>query len=281
MVFEVGKQAYECVQTVLEGKLNNVFVCYEMGNQTRTYYTLLEIKDRIVAKQFVEVLTRADKTGFCKRSFTHHDHICFLFDHREIRPMEKFFMGGVRSQFECEELVLKVVMECLDQGAYIPFPLMKMILNQKNVNLAQDNSVYFTYHWDLTYFEPDCDEPNCTTALAALLARLLRQQQGVRGGAFELIERKIHRDAYSTFSELYHDIRVTAIPEKKLNWWKRVKRFFKSHKDTFFRILMVLCVVMVILALFSLISHLIFGESFFRRIFFNSFEIIGTESMLM
>ncbi|MFI3312367.1 MAG: hypothetical protein R3Y62_00630 [Eubacteriales bacterium] len=281
MVFEVGRQIYESVQTVLEGKVNNVYVCRELGAPTRTYYTLLEIKDRIVAKQLVECLSTVEKPGFCKRSFTHHDHICFLLDHRTVRPMEKFFMGAVRSRFECEELVLKVVMECLDQAPYIPFPLMKMTFNQKNVNLSQDNSVYFTYNWDFTYFEPDCDEANCTAALASLLARLLRQQQGVRGGAFELIERKIHRDAYSTCSELYHDIRVTAVPKKKLNLWKRIKRFFVSNKDRLFRILMVLCVVLVILAILSLISHLVFGESFFRRIFFNSFEIIGTESMLI
>lgn len=280
MDFEVGNQGFRCVQTLLEGKVNNVYVCYELGTQTRTYYTLLQIKDRLIARQLVDLLSKVEEPGLCIKSFTYENHICFLLEHRTSRPMETFFMGNVRTRFECEELVLKVVMECLDQGPKIPYPLLKMILNQKNVNLSQDNSVYFTYNWDFTFFEPDCDEADCAAALAALLARLLRQQEGVRGGAFELIERKIHREAYSTFSELYHDIRVTAVPEKKMNIFKRIIRFFKSHKDIFFRILMIVCIIMVVLAVISLVSNLLFGESFFKRIFVNAFKVIGTESML-
>lgn len=282
MIFEAGSRRFHTVQTIMQGTVNDLYVCYEPDAPTRTYFTLIAVKDRGIAREMVRLLDAAKRRsgGAYLFSFSRQEQVCFLFEYRESRPIEHFFLGEARSQYECEELTLQVVMECLQAVEHLPYAIVELILNQKNVNLAQDGSVYFTYCLDLRQLHPDCTEQSCVTALACLLMRLLRQRQGGRSSAFELIERKIHRGSYSSFSELYHDVRLTAVPEKKTSLWRRFCRFFRERKDFFFRILMACCIILVVLALISLISQIFFGQNILHRMFFNSFKVIGTESMI-
>jgi ferric-dicitrate binding protein FerR (iron transport regulator) len=94
-----------------------------------------------------------------------------------------------------------------------------------------------------------------------------------------LLDKKIHRQAYRGFSELYRDFRLTEIPPNKLGLWARCRRFFFDRREGFFRLLLTVCVILAAAALFLLISNVIFG-SLARFGFGNHLlEVIGTETL--
>ncbi|MEG0779408.1 MAG: hypothetical protein RR426_02295, partial [Oscillospiraceae bacterium] len=86
-------------------------------------------------------------------------------------------------------------------------------------------------------------------------------------------------NSYSAFSELYRDIRLTAIPSQKTGFWARLRGIWWRNRDRLFHLFLALCVPLVILALVMLVSQLIFGDIPLLRLFRHCFEMIGTESM--
>ena len=94
------------------------------------------------------------------------------------------------------------------------------------------------------------------------------------------MEKKISRKSYDRFTELYKDIRITAVPKKKRGIRKRIKAWFVRRQDGLFRLLLCICLFLAILALVSLISQLLFGDIPWLRLLFNGFKTIGTESLL-
>jgi hypothetical protein len=61
---------------------------------------------------------------------------------------------------------------------------------------------------------------------------------------------------------------------------ERVKRFLVARQDRIYRILSVVCVVLVCIVVVNLISRLFIEDFSFWRLFTNPLEHIGTESML-
>ena len=95
----------------------------------------------------------------------------------------------------------------------------------------------------------------------------------------ELIEKKCRSRSYSSLAELYRDIQLTALPEKKPTFGQRIKGFWVRNRDRIFHILLVLCTIAVIIAVIMLISQLIFGDVPLLRLFRHCFYQIGTESL--
>jgi hypothetical protein len=95
-----------------------------------------------------------------------------------------------------------------------------------------------------------------------------------------LLEKKISRKSYDRFTELYKDIRITAVPGQKKGIRKRVKSWYTGRQEGLFHVLLIVCLIVAVLALISLISQLLFGEIPWLRILFNGFKTIGTESLV-
>lgn len=95
----------------------------------------------------------------------------------------------------------------------------------------------------------------------------------------ELIEKKCRSRSYSSLAELYRDIQLTALPEKKATLKQRLKGVWIRNRDRIFRVLLVVCAIVLIVALIMLISQILFGDIPLLRLFRHCFDTIGTEQL--
>ena len=265
------------------GPVNDVLVCRDLRSPVDMRYTLLVIHDRACVKQMLTVLEQSERergrAPYLLR-FSQNELMCFVFEYRPGRRLSAFGPGQMADPRVRETVCVNLVMECLSTP--LPYPLLYLVLLQDNVQVQKDNSVYFTPCLDLSQLNPGKGEASCVPCCAELLLGLLegggRRRKKLK--SYELIRKKTAKNAYSAFPELYRDIKVTALPERKESLKGRLKGCWLRHRDRIFRLLLVLSAVAVVVALIMLISQIIFGDIPLLRLFERAFEQIGTESLI-
>lgn len=288
MVYYPNGMELEVISEVIRGSVNHVFVCRDRLSTAGTMYTVLDIHDRACARDMLRVMEGNEKTGEspCLFTFSQNESLLFVFPYREERKFSAFAKGQVTSSVVGEEICINFVVECLSTG--LPWPLLYLALDQDNVQIAKDNTVYFNYALDLAQLDPELRERACVVRCAYILMDLLTDTAG--GGrskrrrklkSLELIRKKMSKKAYTGFPELYYDIKLTALPRKKVGLIDRIRGVWNRNRDLLFRILLVICVLLLLAATVMLVSQLIFGDIPLLRLFRNCFDVIGTENLHM
>lgn len=286
MVYYPEGMELEVISEVLRGSVNDVFVCRDRLSAAGTLYTVLNVHDRECARNMLLIMEGNERSGQtpCLFRFAQNESLLFVFPYREERKFSAFAKGQITDLTVGERIGVNLVMECLSTA--LPWPLLYLILTQDGVQITNDNNVYFNYALDLKNLQPGISEKSCVEACGEILLELLSYQ--VAGSSrkrrkqlksFELIQKKEIKHAYTGFPELYHDIKLTALPEKKASVKARALGVWQRNHDMLFRILLVLCALLVITAVVMLISQLVFGEIPLLRLFHNSFDMIGTENL--
>lgn len=287
MVYYAQNMELEVISQVFHGSVNDVAVCRDRLSASGALYTLLAVHDRECARKMLVVMENSQRSGesSCLLHFSQNETMLFLFPYREERKFSAFAAGQMISPEAGEAICINLVMECLSTD--LPWPLLYLVLEQDCVQIAKDNTVYFTMILDLKDLEPGRTERNCVSSCARLLLDLLAEP--VAGGSrrrrrkklksFELIRKKMGKNAYTGFPELYQDIKLTALPPVKPSLKSEFRIFWQNNRDRLFRLLLVLCILLVIAAVVVLLSQLIFGDVPLLRLFRHTFDVIGTENL--
>lgn len=284
MVYYSQGMELEVVSEVFRGRLNDVAVCRDRLSPSGALYTLLVVRDRECSRKLLDVLESDRRCGedIGLFRFSQNELMIFGVPFREERKFTAFAKGQAVSPVAAERICVNMVAACLTWK--IPWPLLYLVLSQDCVQLTKDNTVYFTPLLDLYELDPACGEKQCVTCCARLMLSLLSavlegQRRKKRLKSFDLLRKKCAKNAYVSFPELYRDVKVTAMPEQNPPLFKRLRSFWREHGDTFFRLLLVLCAVLVLTALVLLVSQILFGDVPLLRLFQNTFDVIGTENL--
>ena len=285
MVYYAQGMELEVVSRVFHGSVNDVVVCRDRLSASDTLYTLLVVHDRECARKLLTVMETGRHTdeSACLMCFAQNEAMLFLFPYREERKFSAFAAGQVTSAGEGESIGVNLVVECLSTA--LPWPLLYLVLEQDCVQIAQDNTIYFTMILDLAELDPARTERNCVSSCARLLLELLdrpavgRRRRRKKLKSFELIWKKMAKNAYTGFPELYQDIKLTALPQEKPSLRSRGRIFWQDNRDRLFRILLAVCLLLAAAAAVVLISQLIFGDVPLLRLFRHTFDVIGTENL--
>lgn len=284
LIYHAGNMALTPIAEVFRSPVNDVLICRDANAPASMRYLLWVIHDRACVKQLLPVFENGEGPSLTGDPpyllrFTQNDLLCYVFPYREERRLAAFAPGQMTNAVIRERICVNLVIECLSSP--LPYPLLYLLLHQECIHLEKDNSVFFLPTLDLSELDPEKGEEDCVAVCAQILLDLLegggRRRRQLK--SYELIRKKLAKRAYSGFPELYHDIKVTAIPEHKLGWRARLKGFWIRNKDRIFKILLVLCIIMVILALIFALSQLILGDIPLLRLFERAFEVIGTETL--
>lgn len=283
MIYETGEMRLEVVGEIFRGSVNDVLVCKDINSAAQTVYTLISVHDSESVKKILRIFSNDPRTAneppYLLR-FAHNEEMCFLFPYRAQRKLTSFAAGQTDSVYRREKIAISLVMECLSTS--FPFPFLYLILKQKNIHLNQDDSVYFTPELDLAELDENKNESTCVSRCAGILLAILAPHSKGRkpSTGYELIRKKRLKKGYSGFSELYHDVRLTATEAKKPSLSARLKAFWSRNKDFIFRLLLFICGILMTAAAILLISQLLFGDVPLLRLFGNSFKEIGTENLV-
>ena len=282
MVYYAQGMELEVVSEAFRGPVNDVLICRDRLSASGTRYTLLAVHDRVCARSLLAVLENSEAAGEspCLLRFSQNETLLFAFLYREERKFSAFARGQAATPGLGESICVNLVMECLSAG--LPWPLLYLVLSQDGVQIAKDNTVYFTLLLDLADLDPERSEKNCVSCCARLLLELLEpaaKRRRKRLKIYELIRRKSAKYVYNGFPELYQDIKVTALPAKKTSLKTKAAVFWQDRRDGLFRLLLVLCAVLALAAAAALVSNLLFGEIPLLRLFQHRFDVIGMENL--
>lgn len=280
MVYQVGSMTLQQTQEIFKGKVNDVIVCQDMAVGGKVYYTVLVVHDRDIAKKLMHLYHAQAGQHLHKfvADFTWKDSYLMVFDYMKERPLKQFFSSEISTLQECEQLAQNLTVECLAGG--IPYPMLYLQLKQEQIHISKDKSVYLGYSIDLKEFSEDRTEKECASICAQKILGYISELNVERATSYKLLEKKVWKSGYKRFTDLYKDLKMAAQPLKKENILLRVKKLINRNKDRLFKVLIVICVLLGILALAMIISQMIFSDVPFLRIFFNPFKVIGTESLL-
>ena len=280
MVYQVGDMTLQKVQEVLLGKVNDVIVCQDISCNGIVYYTVLVIHDKEIARKLMKLFHSNTGIGRSKfvADYTWKDSYFMVFDYVRERPLEQFIFSEILSIQDCEQMGLNLTVECLAGG--IPYPLLFLQLKQGQIHISKDRSVYLGYCVDLEEFSEKVTEKDCATLCAKIVFNYIEQMKSGKVTSYKLLEKKLWKGGYQRFTDFYKDLKMASQPLKKEGIIAKFKKFYRHNQDRIFRIVMIICILLGILAVAMIVSQLIFSDVPFLRIFINPFKQIGTESLL-
>ena len=285
MVYYCERMELEVVSHLFHGSVNDVAVCRNRLSPAGALYTLLIVHDRTCARTMLQIMENGERSGEspCVTCLTQNENLIFVFPYREERKFSAFARGQAASAGGAEAIGINLVMACLSSG--LPWPVLYLALEQDCVQISRENSVYFTLNLDLKNLDPAKNERRCVSGCAQLLLDLLdisggkKRRAGKQLKSHELIRKKSAKNAYGGFPELYQDIKLAALPTQKVGLKRKIVGIWRRNRDRLFRVLLVICILLVLVALAMLVTQLIFGEIPWLRLLRHTFDVIGRENL--
>ncbi len=278
MDYQVNGLPLRIVREVYSGPANDVLVC-EDSSVRNSYYTVLLIKDHMLAKRLLEILVANNgKPSKCYIDiFTCNEGFGVVFNYIKERFLMEFYMGNSFSLPVCEEICTNLIMECI--STMMPYPLLYLVLKQKQIHLSSDNAIRFGIPLDWSELDENTGEEECTILCATLLRDMLVDKEKEKAVSYELLSKKIKKQSYTRFKDLYFDVKMSSVAPKKSNLFSRMKAILFRNQTKIFRLLLYISIILAVIVIIMLISQIITGEIPFLRVFFNTFDQIGTESL--
>ncbi len=279
MIFSSRENSYEVISTVLAGEVNDCYVAVDTRDDTGSRFVLLVIKEHATIKTLMEIfrLWKSEKESPLIETFTSGQNLCLVFPYRNSRELFRFFVGEAYTLERCEGICINLILACI--SSYLPPALLYLIISQKRIHLAKDDSIYLSFDLDFKDLDRTKNEKDCANDCAKLLLEILSSKSTEKNVSYILLSKKVNNRSYSKFTDIYRDLMIVSAPVKKRSIITRIKSFFYRNMDRFFGILFWVCLVLMIVALILLFSHMVLGDIPFLRIFYNSFKTIGTESL--
>lgn len=279
MIYQSQKMKLEAVRIVQQNVANDIIICRNISSAAKSLYTLLVIKDHQVARLYLDIFEHATpgaRDSYIE-SFSSGNSLCMVFEYKQERPLHTFYMGTAYSAEYCEKVCNSVLIACMTSK--LPYPLLYLALCQKQLHLSEDSTVFIGYQLDLRGLDAGRNERDCVVKCAEILLELLSPIASQKHISYQLLSKKRMRKSYEHFAELYKDMKLTEVPKNRRGLMQKIKIWFNRTNNVLFRILLIICVMLLIFMIASIVSQLIFGDVPWLRLLFNGFEFIGTESL--
>jgi len=280
MTFESQKSSYTVVSTLLDGEANCCYVARLTDDMGGRSFSIIAVKDHDAIRMLMEAESKIVdlKNSQLVDAFSYGNDYILVFPYRQERPLSSFFVGESMTLSEIEDIGTNLLLACMTVS--LPFPILYLMLEQGQINLSKDGGIFLSFNIDLKYLDLKRTERDCTVKCAQILREMLSTKADEKNISYELLSRKSENNSYNTFTEVYRDLRIAAMPVEKRGLLVRIKSFFHRNADLLFGILFWVCLILGIVALILLLSHVVWGNVPIIRWFINTFKIIGTESML-
>jgi hypothetical protein len=279
MTFDTGRITYEVIREVSIGDVNDVFVCRDSLDKHAAYKTIWIVKNRELSKSLISGFSKCDE-DICEEYFALRDNMCFVFPYVQERPLSRFYIGNVREkQCSRQQIWLDIVIQCMTMK--LPGGVLELILKQSQINIAPDGSIEFGYLIDLSEYRDGVLEKENVTRCAELILDLIYMEESKRKETtVALLEKKLKRSKYDEFIQLFKDIKIIMQDSQNANLIGRIKMWVAARQDLIYRVLSVVCVVLVCIVVVNFLGRLILPDFSFWKLFRYSLKQIGTESML-
>ena len=277
---QIRQLRYKTLHRVKRSSVNEVTICEDIESGTGESVTVLAIEDHYTMRRFIEVYDKADyiEQNTVLNMFTDEGKFFIVYPYVQERALEDFYMGNAMSLRECEDICVNLIIACMTCN--LPWPILFLVLKQREIQLARDGAVSLSYRIDLTDLDPVIGEQGCALECARILTKLLEPKARSKANSYVLLRKKTEKNSYSSFKELYKDVEMAAEPERKRGIRTAIRAWFNRNKPVFFKILLWVSAILALFVIVTFLTNLFFGDAPWLRLFIRSFEKIGLESLL-
>lgn len=267
------------LSTVKRGTGGEVRICEDTAGKNKNRYTVIALSDHDKAHDVIaayEAASYIEEPTYLDM-YSEDGDFLIIYPYVPERRIDKFYMGGVLSLRKCEEICVNLIVACMTSN--MPWSLLYLVLTQREIQLSQDGQVSLSYAIDMSDFDIQKGEAECVLECAKILIELLAPKADRRANSYILLTKKVEKATYYHFTELYKDLKAAMQPIRKGGIFLRLKVWFERNKDTLFRIILRISIVLALFVIITFLTNLIFGDVPWLRIFIRSFERIGLESL--
>ncbi len=259
---------------------NEVMICEDTRDTAGGKCTVLAVDDHKILHRFIDIYdSREDIPEEAEPQIISEEGRSYVvYPYVQERPMVDFYMGNAMPLKECEEVCVNLIISCMTSN--LPWPVLFLVLKQREIQLARDRGVHISYKLDLTDLDDSIGESECAVECARILLELLEPKAANKAKSYLLLKKKTEKYSYGSFKELYKDVEIAAEPDKKRGIIAAFKAWFNRNKGNLFRILLWVSIILALFVIITFLTNLIFGDVPWLRLFIRSFEKIGLESLL-
>ena len=279
MIYESDKMQLLVVATKFVGEVNDCYICRDLLSSGGILYTVIVVHQHEVVKNVLSLFALSDRKGekVLIDDFSFGDKHIYVFPFHKERPLHQFYEGESLTLSQCEEVCISTILACITSD--LPYPILYLLLKNDMLQLAADRSVFFGYELDLKDLDMNIGESECTQICAEILLHMLEPKSGQKATSYYLLQKKTANSSYSRFTDLYRDITIAAVTNKKITPLFLIKFWIKKNSDTLLGILFWISLILGILAISLIVSRFFLGGNSWFRLLFNTFKKIGTESL--
>ena len=255
-------------------------ICEDTRDTAGGKCTILAVDDHKILHRFIDIYdSREDIPEEAEPLIISEEGRNYVvYPYVQERPMVDFYMGNAMPLKECEEVCVNLIISCMTSN--LPWPVLFLVLKQREIQLARDRGVHISYKLDLTDLDDSIGESECAVECARILLELLEPKAANKAKSYLLLKKKTEKYSYGSFKELYKDVEIAAEPDRKRGIIAAFKAWFNRNKGNLFRILLWVSIILALFVIITFLTNLIFGDVPWLRLFIRSFEKIGLESLL-
>ncbi len=243
-----------------------------------SHYTIWTMEHHL-AKTLLEILAESpSRMRGHITDYTDGEKYCVVMEYRQERSLKKFYTGTYFELHTCETICINLMIECMTCA--VPYPILYLILKQRRINLKKDNHVYFDFELDLSELDQGKKEKDCVHQCAKIILELLSVKETEKAISYHLVRKKVGTKNYERFTDLYKDVQLAAVPQRKQTGKEKAREIWQKYQARLYHLLMITCAVLFVITVILIILQLIWGGMPILRLFQNTFEKIGTESLL-
>lgn len=283
MEYYSGKRYLKRIGEVLSNNTNEVCICEETDTRSKIYYMLWIVKDRMLARTLLKVFHEKNETPLYLETFAINENTAFVFPYNGERSLFRFLGGELLTQKEQEKIWRQLVETCM--ASDIPYAILFQLLRQHRLQIQPDGEITFSYALDLRNFQVERAEEDCADMCAEIILELMEMSKSGNTRLKRVLQSKFEEEErHYSFGELFQDIISNAkafkFQKNEKQAWKKLSAAIKGSKDKILKILVALCLILIVIAVVLMLSQFIYGEIPLLRLFQNSFQTIGTESLV-
>lgn len=237
MFIKTVNKEYFIVQTILSSPTINTYIVKENSADPDQLYIMNEIKNRKMIEYYLEDFMSIEHTRTLSdfiSCFALESNLYVLFQYHPEKSLSKYLTHSSRTLDKRLDLAIKILFE---MTAYTDLPLFiqKTILQPDNINIDENENIYFNYFIPSTPAEKKFSKEDLFTEIGILLNQLFHQELEKKHQKLHIILTRCSKSLYHSIPEIIQDLKDVKASkphsikeklfQKKKKWKSAVKKW--------------------------------------------------------
>lgn len=282
-MINVLNRTLEEVRPVIQNDVNEVSVYKDI--KTNNMFVLIKLINRELTKQIVKLIYDSDGKSLLPSnlfidSIVYEGNMLLIFNYLPERRLFSYLKAESTSSKSTIKTIKNLIINYF--ALKVETPIAALLINENNINLKQDGTIYFGAILDFKKINLKFKEEDSTKLIIDLINKILLEFDMVENKQYknlkstQLFFKKYKKNMYNSLIEVYNDFKI----DDNVQTYKifdKLKSFFKFEK--FLSIGKWILIITAIFMFFIGVKFLLEKSTFMIGLKNNNLNSIGTVDM--